>query len=234
MTGLVSPPSERAERLTQLLHRVSASDTRAFCELHALTRNKMRKTAFAAGASSGDIDDILQEGYLKIWRNAGSFDRRRASAIAWMCTIMRNAAIDMARARKLPTSDLGEACTAVCDDSLDCDDFDYERIETIAFRALKRLPEDRRKLIALAYIEGESRSTLSQHFGVPVGTIKTWLHRTLRAVREDCIATAQSVGAMEADAFSSDTGISATIISKSTATRRSKFMTVEPGSPPPR
>ncbi len=55
--------------------------------------------------------------------------------------------------------------------------------------ALARLPEDRRRLVALAYLEGESRASLSMRFGVPVGTIKTWLHRTILVVRKDCLAT---------------------------------------------
>jgi RNA polymerase sigma-70 factor, ECF subfamily len=41
-------------------------------------------------------------------------------------------------------------------------------------------------LIVLAYLKEESRLVLSTRFGVPVGTIKTWLHRTLISLREDC------------------------------------------------
>ena len=37
-----------------------------------------------------------------------------------------------------------------------------------------------------AYINGESRQSLSKRFGVPVGTIKTWLRRTLETVQADC------------------------------------------------
>jgi RNA polymerase sigma-70 factor (ECF subfamily) len=73
-------------------------------------------------------------------------------------------------------------------DASPIDDFDYARAEPIARGVLARLPEDRRRLIALAYLEGESRASLSQRFGVPVGTIKTWLHRTLLSVRKDCLA----------------------------------------------
>ena len=198
MTGRNAPPGGYGERLVELLARVSSADARAFAELHALTQAKMRKTALAAGASPGDVDDILQEAYLKIWRNAARFDCRRASAIAWMCTIIRNTAIDAVRARRLPTSDLDEALSVPsAADPADEDDFDYARAEPIAFMALARLPEERRRLIALAYIEGESRATLSQRFGVPVGTIKTWLHRTLETVRKDCIAATQAVATIQ-------------------------------------
>lgn len=193
MIGPGAPPSDYSKRLVELLARVASTDARAFAELHALTRNKMRKTACAVGASPGDIDDILQEAYLKIWRNAASFDCSRASAISWMSAVIRNTAIDAVRVRKLPTSDLDEALSVPWPtDSPEDNDFDYARAEPIAFRAIERLPEERRRLIALAYIEGESRATLSQRFGVPVGTIKTWLHRALQSVRKDCVAATQA------------------------------------------
>lgn len=194
MRGLASRSSERTERLTELLHRASSRDARAFSRLHALTKSKMRKTALAAGAAAGDIDDILQEAYLKVWRNAARFDGDRASAITWISAIVRNTAIDALRATKLPTSDFDEACLVACQvDPRDDGGFDYERVAPIAIRALERLPEERRKLIALAYIEGESRAALSRRFGIPVGTVKTWLHRTLETVRNDCLAAADTV-----------------------------------------
>lgn len=187
-----SLPGSSADRLSDLLGRASLRDARAFSELHALTKNTMRKTAYAAGAPLADIDDILQEAYLKIWRNANSFDCSRASAIAWMRTIVRNTAIDTLRARRLPTSDLEQALSVACPaEPVGGDDFDFERAQPIASRVLASLPKQRRELIALAYIEGESRVTLSGRFGVPVGTIKTWLHRTMEAVRKDCLAAAQ-------------------------------------------
>ena len=145
------------------------------------------------GASPCEIDDILQELYLKVWRNAGKFDVDRASIITWMCTIARNTAIDAVRLRKLPTSELDEALSIPNPtDASEGDGFDYARAEPLAAGALARLSEDRRRLVALAYIEGESRVNLAQRYGVPINTIKTWLRRTLEAVRKDCLATAEA------------------------------------------
>ena len=181
-------------RPAELLARAALKDGRAFAQLHTLTQNKLRKTALSAGASQTDVDDILQEAYMKIWRHAGSFDANRASAITWMCTIVRNTAIDAVRARKLPTSELEEALSIpVASDTPDGDEFDYACAAPMAATALERLPEDRRKLIALAYIDGESRASLSERFGVPVGTIKTWLRRTIAVLRSDCLAAGANI-----------------------------------------
>ncbi|MGY3453650.1 RNA polymerase sigma factor [Bradyrhizobium sp. USDA 4353] len=185
--------------LSSLLARAGDGDEQAFSELHAATRVKMRKTVRALLPSSADLDDILQDGYVKIWRHAASFDPARASPITWMCTIMRNTAIDSLRATGVPTSELDEALTVADPSATEADDeFDYAQAEPIAREALKRLPEERRRLLALAYLEGESRTRLSERFGVPVGTIKTWLHRSLVTVRKDCLGQASALPAAAA------------------------------------
>ncbi|MGJ5180659.1 RNA polymerase sigma factor [Bradyrhizobium oligotrophicum] len=175
------------------------NDAQAFAELHALTIVKMRNTVRALLSSSSDLDDILQDGYLKIWRHAASFDPSRASPITWMCTIMRNTAIDALRTTGAPTSELDEALSIPDPaDAVRDEEFDYALVEPIAREALERLPEERRRLLALAYLEGESRTRLSERFGVPVGTIKTWLHRSLLVVRKDCLGHPLTVAAAAA------------------------------------
>jgi RNA polymerase sigma-70 factor, ECF subfamily len=135
----------------------------------------------------------LQDAYLKIWRNASRFDASRAPATAWMSTIVRNTAIDHLRFRRLPAAAFDEALLiAASEDASPIDAIDNARAHPVAFVALARLPEDRRKLVSLAYLEGESRASLSRRFGVPVGTVKTWLHRTLLAMRKDCLAASSA------------------------------------------
>lgn len=179
------------QNLSGLLEKVGRGDRRAFAELHALTHRKLRRTAGLACGGSCDVEDILQDGYLKIWRAASSFDAGRASPISWMCTIVRNTALDAARLRKLPLADLEDAM-AIPAASEDVDEFDYDFARRITLDALSSLPEDRRLLLSLAYFEGISRSSLARRFGVPVGTIKTWIRRSLDSVRADCLASAKA------------------------------------------
>jgi RNA polymerase sigma-70 factor, ECF subfamily len=188
------------EHLNELLRQVSCQDRRAFAELHALTKAKLRKTAVAISGVSPDVDDILQDAYLKIWRHAKTFDPGRSSPITWMCTILRNTAIDAARLRKPPqVADIEEALSVPAPTTCaQDDDFDFESASPAAFEALGRLPENRRRLLELAYLAGESRATLSRRFGVPVGTVKTWLRRTAEAVRKDCLRAVPSLASVAA------------------------------------
>ncbi|RXH20033.1 sigma-70 family RNA polymerase sigma factor [Bradyrhizobium guangzhouense] len=194
--GRLTARDPMIERLSDLLARVGRGDQRAFTELFAATRNKLRKTARPIAPSDADLDDLLQDAYLKIWKHAAHFDPLRSSPITWMCAIMRNTAIDAVRLKQVPTAELDEAL-AVPDTAVTEDAFDYDLVQPIAARAIQRLPDQRRQLLSQAYLEGESRLMLAQRFGVPVGTIKTWLRRTVVSLREECLACAPGVVATQ-------------------------------------
>ena len=178
--------AEGRDHLSLLIARAGDGEDAAFSELYALTSRKMRKTARAVCASRAELEDILQDAYLKIWRNAPNFNPDRSSPISWMAVIVRNTAIDALRLKTLPTTDLDLAL--LVPEPVPDGDFDYDRARPIAATATRQLPDDRQALLSLAYIDGESRQSLSDRFGVPVGTIKTWLRRTLETVRTDCAA----------------------------------------------
>lgn len=186
-TVTTSSAADGRNHLSDLIRRASSGDDRAFSELHALTIRKMRKTALSVSSASTDIEDVLQEAYLKIWRHASRFDPDRASPISWMTTIVRNTAIDAVRPVKIPTTDLEHAASIADTAGQPDDDFDYGRARPIAAEVIGKLPDDRRTLLSLAYLEGESRMALAERFDVPVSTIKTWLRRTLENVRTDCL-----------------------------------------------
>lgn len=183
-----SEPEARAW-IADLIRGSADGEHAAFARLYRLTRNKMRQTARAV-LPSADVDDVLQEAYLKIWRHAGSFDPAKSSPISWMSVIVRNTALDSVRRNKLPTTELEHAAD-IAEDSGEVDDFDYAFARQIAAPVLAKLPDDRRQLLSLAYLEGCSREALAQTFGAPAGTIKTWLRRTLEGVKTDCAVLAR-------------------------------------------
>lgn len=184
------PDQEARDLVSSLIARSAAGEQAAFSRLHSLTRGKMRKTARAILPSTADIEDVLQEAYLKVWRNAGSFDPAISSPMSWMSVIVRNTALDAARRVRLPTTEL-ERAADIAEDSGEIDDFDYVFARRIANDVLAKLPDDRRRLLSLAYLDGYSREALAKTLGAPTGTIKTWLRRTLEGVKTDCAVLAR-------------------------------------------
>ncbi len=186
----IDAESDARETISSLIKRSAKGEHTAFSRLYGLTRGKMRKTVPSVLPSTADIDDVLQDAYVKVWRNAASFDPAISSPISWMSVIVRNTALDAARRKKLTTTDL-ELAETIADVPDDPDHFDYAFAQRIADNVLSKLPDDRRRLLSLAYLDGHSRETLAHIFGAPSSTIKTWLRRTLEGVKTDCAAVAR-------------------------------------------
>lgn len=187
--GFTQSDPEARQQISDLIRSSAGGEQAAFSRLYRLTRGKMRKTALAV-LPSADVEDVLQEAYLKIWCHAGSFDPARSSPISWMSVIVRNTALDATRRIRLPTTEL-ERAADVAEDSGEIDDFDYVFARRIANDVLAKLPDDRRRLLSLAYVDGYSRTAIAKKLGTPTGTIKTWLRRTLDGVKTDCAALAR-------------------------------------------
>jgi RNA polymerase sigma-70 factor (ECF subfamily) len=105
-----------------------------------------------------------------------------------MFAIVRNRAISTLRStsRELPTAD--EELTAVVDRGAESENaFDKLAEGSALRRCLERLEPRRRLGVVLAYVEGLSHGEIAARLGVPLGTAKAWLHRSLAQLRE-CLA----------------------------------------------
>ena len=133
-------------------------------------------------------EEAVQDAFVLIWRQAGSFDPARGEARTWIYAILRHRALNILR---------GEARTELVDDfepmGLASEDESPEAViarlcEVGALRrCLDRLEPERRRAVALAYIHGLTHGELAARLGVPLGTMKSWIRRSLLALR-DCLA----------------------------------------------
>jgi RNA polymerase sigma-70 factor (ECF subfamily) len=167
--------------------RVAAGDRAAFARVYHATSAKLYGIVLRILQRRDLTDEIVQEVYVRIWERAGDFDPGRASPITWMATIARNRALDEVRkARHVRLDDAPEALD-VADEARPADEqvasrHDLKRL----LGCLDRLPPDRKDMVRLAYLDGWSREELARRYGHPVATIKTWLHRSLKQLK-DCL-----------------------------------------------
>jgi RNA polymerase sigma-70 factor (ECF subfamily) len=172
-------------RLENLLARTANGDQVAFADLYAATELKMRTSVASLVPDAMELEDLLQDAYLKVWHNAHQYRSSIASPITWMIRVMQHCAIDRLRRPKLPSCQLNEEALAVADDPVDpLAKHEAARLFLAAQVAMRALPPARAELLSQAYIEGLSRSVLARRHGVPAATIKTWLRRSLATVRE--------------------------------------------------
>ena len=182
-------PAIRTDRnkdgLATLLAEVASGDKSAFAKLYGLTSRKLFGVALRILRDRAAAEDIVQEVYVRIWRNAASFDVALASPIAWMASIVRHCAIDSLRKQKLETLEFCDESARVVADAPDpTEEIDIAQRRAIAFAAIRKMDPAKRELILLAYVREQSRDRLAKAYGVPTGTIKTNLRRSLLELRQ--------------------------------------------------
>ena len=175
------------EHIARDLQRVANGDRAAFERVYNATSAKLFGIVYRILRGREAAEDILQDVYVKIWQQAGRFIPERASPITWMATIARNRALDEVRRRQLDISGNDDEFMTAADPSLSPEtrteiNEEYRRFE----RCLDELDTQRGDVVKQAYLDGFSRQELAERFGQPIGTIKTWLHRGLKQLR-DCL-----------------------------------------------
>jgi RNA polymerase sigma-70 factor, ECF subfamily len=129
-------------------------------------------------------EDVVQEAFLAIWRNARLFDVERGSLRTWLLSIVRNRAIDHLRGRHNAAHDQLEtmpASRANVTDAWEAVSLELERKQVR--EALASLPEVQRQSLELAYFEGLSHSEIASRMEVPLGTVKGRMRLGLEKVR---------------------------------------------------
>jgi len=170
--------------VTDLLTRVAAADQQAFATLYDATSAKLYGIILRILRRRDLADEILQEVYVKIWERAADFDPRRGSPITWMATIARNRALDEVRRHSHASiEDTPEALSVASEEPLPLQLAETAEDVRRLKECLDKLDPKRRDMVVLAYMNGSSREELSQQFGHPVATIKTWLHRSIAQLR---------------------------------------------------
>jgi len=158
-------------------------DRAAFRAVYQATSAKLFGVILRICNDRETAEDVLQEVYVTVWNKAEGFDPARASPITWLAAIARNRAIDRIRSRK-PAAQPIEAAEQVAD-------------ETPAADAVLEQSDERRRLegcldgleprhagvIRTAFFEGRTYESLAEGEGVPVGTMKSWIRRSLIRLR---------------------------------------------------
>ena len=134
----------------------------------------------------GLAEEVAQEAFLRAWRAAASYDRRRGSVLTWLLTIARNVAIDAIRARRAAPVESGELELLLATTLKGTvPDGAGGRVETLAaVERLGRLPVDQARAVVLAVIGGRTANEVAEHEGIPLGTAKTRIRTGLLRMRQ--------------------------------------------------
>lgn len=135
-------------------------------------------------------EDVLHDAFVAIWSRAASFDASRGAGKGWIYTVVRHAALNRMRdsAREVV---LDDAAAAARDEQNALEawhgsgaDLQHQAALGRLGPCLENLEPARRACLLHAYIDGCSHSEIAARVQAPLGTVKAWIQRGLRSLRE--------------------------------------------------
>ncbi len=174
----LSFPSPEMLEERALVHAAQGGDGAAFAGLVQRHQRRAYAVARSIVLSHDDAEDAVQEGFLHAFRALERFRPEQAFG-AWLHRIVANAALDIARRRKVRDADeLPETLSSPHRDPAEADE-----LRTRLARALETLGERQRSVIVLHDVEGYKHAEIGALLGIPEGTARSDLHHARSHLR---------------------------------------------------
>lgn len=178
-------PSERRAEEAALLARIRDRDESAVEELYTRYSGPLYSLAYQVTGADRFAQDVVQEVFIAVWKDAGRFDPARGALGPWLFSLARHKAIDLVRREanvRKRTADVD------LEFEMSPDDVDQEawlRIRRDRVRAaIESLPEAQRTALELAFFAGLTHVEVSERLGIPLGTAKTRIRTALLKLRD--------------------------------------------------
>ena len=129
-------------------------------------------------------EDALQDVFVSVWQRARQFDPIRGRALAWLVSMARYRAIDLQRAAR-PALALSEvsALEGELRSEGPTDAIELLGSGALLRRCLEQIAAPQRNCLVLAYQDGLTHSEIARAVNEPLGTVKSWVRRSLLALR---------------------------------------------------
>lgn len=170
------------EELVQLLQQ---KDQQAFSYLYDNYAAALNAVIFRMVEDQPLSEDILQEAFVKIWNNFGSYDKIKGRLFTWMVNITRNLTIDTLRSKgyKKQTKISGDENSV---NNLQDGHSGIEKFDSMGMaKQLLNLKPDQRQIIDLAYFKGYTQDEISKQLDIPLGTVKTKMRTAILELRKN-------------------------------------------------
>lgn len=156
-------------------------------ELYRRHRPVLRSVIHRVMNSDADTDDVLQDVYIQLWNQAGSYSAKKGQLLGWLITVARRRALDRVRQNCAyrNATDRYEKTMAKPEmlqqeaSSVDREVWKHELRDRMS-GLLQKLPEAQRDAVRLTYYQGLSQREIAARLAVPLGTIKTRIELGMR------------------------------------------------------
>jgi RNA polymerase sigma-70 factor, ECF subfamily len=128
--------------------------------------------------------DVLQDAFVKIWKNIEGYNRTKGTLFTWMLNVARNTAIDKIRSQDFQNSQRNQDLDSTVEliDSQANSQFDVDAIGLK--KVVENLRPEHRQMIDLLYFQGYTQAEVAEEFDIPLGTVKTRVKAAIVQLRQ--------------------------------------------------
>ncbi len=169
-----------------LLRQIATRDRAAFSEFYDRFSALVFTMAMRMLKVRSDAEDLLQEVFVQVWRQASNYSEERGSPEAWIINIARSRAIDKIRSiRRMDKSFVltDDPARAESSDNVESSAAESE-VRMTMNSALTKLPEAQRRVLELAYFDGLTQTEIAERLAEPLGTVKTRMRSGIQRLRD--------------------------------------------------
>lgn len=170
-----------------LIHETLAGSTEAFGQLVCKHQDRLFNTMVHVAGVREDAEDVCQEAFVRAYRKLDTFAGNSAF-YTWLYRIAFNV-LASRRRRKRPVASVDVARELAGVEPVDCSEtatdlLEREERSLQLHRAIGELSDEHREVIVLRELEGQDYETISSILELPVGTVRSRLHRARSQLRE--------------------------------------------------
>src|SRR3954452_22753645 len=183
--GRMSPMTRELAHLSDeaLVALAARSEQTALAELYDRYGRPAYGLAVRILGDEALAEDAVQDAFLALWHTASRFVPEKGKASTWILTLVHRRAVDVVRREQRRRTDSLEQAPEP--GAAGADEEAWLRLQRERVQAaLRRLPDQQREAIELAYYAGYTQSEIAARLGQPVGTIKSRMFTGLARLRE--------------------------------------------------
>jgi RNA polymerase sigma-70 factor, ECF subfamily len=169
-----------------LIQRVANRDRDAFSQLYDRFSTLVFTLAVRMLKVHSDAEDLLQQVFVQVWRQAKNYSAERGSPEAWIINIARSRAIDKIRSNRTMGRSFvlsGDPARAQSGENAETSMAESE-VRMAMNKALANLPQVQRKVLELAYFDGLTQTEIVERLREPLGTITSKMRSGIQRLRE--------------------------------------------------
>lgn len=176
------PMSTALDDAHLLAARFVRGDERALAEIYGQWSALVYSLAVRSLGDATDAEDVTQRVFVSAWQSRHRYDPERATLSAWLVGITRNAIADVHQARSRERTITAQVAAITGDDAVPAPEVELADRLLIADE-MARLEPLPRQVVQLAFFDDLTHLQIAERLGMPVGTVKSHIRRSLTKLR---------------------------------------------------